>query len=204
MHVSTPRLMSVLCAPDSGLQRVIVPGHLAVHLFDRSTNERLTQTGLNDLDVSPLSAFVGGRRERQRCSDGVYSITHPQVPAIRMITDTSGDAASHLLCLRDLIQPFPATGALVVVPSRSQLMVLPLTDISSVGWLDVLAQAGRENYLRASDPISPDLYWVDGAQYQRFEQTNTNGEMVLHPPEAFRLVVQRLAQRALRRVDAVA
>jgi hypothetical protein len=196
--------MSVLSTPDNGLQRVIVPGHLAVHLVDRVTNERLTKTRLHDLDVSSLSAFVGGRRERQKSADGVFSIAHPQVPAIQMITDTSGDAASHLLCLRDLIQPFPPCGALVVVPARSQMMVLPLIDVSSVGWLDVLAQAGRQNYLRASDPISPDVYWVDGSRYERFEQTHMNGETVLHPPLAFREVVQRLAQRALRQVDAVA
>ena len=121
-----------------------------------------------------------------------------------MITDVNGDAASHLLCIRDLIQPFPPSGVLVVVPARSQLMVLPLTDISSVGWLDVLANAGRQSFLDASDPLSPDVYWVDGANYERFEQTHSAGETVLHPPPAFHAVVQRLAQRALRRVDAVA
>ncbi|MFT6142952.1 MAG: hypothetical protein ACJAZO_000299 [Myxococcota bacterium] len=204
MYNTTPRLISVLARPDNGLQRIIVPGHLAVHLIDTSTEERLTEAQLTDLAVSPLSAFVGGRRERQRSAHGIRSTTHPQVPAIRMITDISGDAASHLLCLRDLIQPFPAGGALVVVPSRSQLMALPLTDISSVGWLDVLTQAGRQSYQRARHPISPDVYWVDGSQYERFEQTNADGELILHPPLAFRAVVQRLAQRALRRVDAVA
>lgn len=204
MYTPTPRILSVLCRPDNGLQRVLVPGHLAVHLFDQTTNERLTEAHLNDLGISPISAFIGGRRERQRSALTVHSVAHPQVPAIRMITDTAGDAASHLLCLRDLIQPFPPSGALVVVPSRTQLMVLPLVDISSVGWFDVLAHAGREAYLRANDPISPDLYWVDGATYERFEQTSTNGDLEVHPPTAFRSIVQRLAQRSLRRVDAVA
>ena len=196
-------IVSVLARPDGGLERVVVPDHLVEHLFT-DTGHRVTRADLDVFQLSETQAFVRGRRRRQRHVNTTTVSHHPAVQAIRLFANDDGDAASWLTHLRDIISPFPVHGCLAMVPSRDQLMVLPLVDITSVGWLDVLVSAGQSAHNAAARPLSSRLLWVRSSGIASFHSEISLDETALHAPDGFTDAVNRLAQRALRTVDAVA
>ena len=201
MPSSSALLTPILSTPDGGLERIVVPGHLAIHLWD-AVGQRVDEAGLWRRSVTADTAFIAAQRGRSVTS--VQARSHPSAPAIRMIADIDGDAASQALSFRDLFCPFPHAGVVFVVPSRDQLLALPLVDMGSLGWMDVLANACLQAYAACEQPLSDRLFWYDGSSFQCFGRTQTSEGLVLDPPVGFGRFVQRLACRALRPVDAVA
>src|SRR5690606_2907959 len=104
----------------------------------------------------------------------------------------------------DIARPFPPNGVLVMVPANNQLMVLPLADVSSLGWMDVLVNAGLAAFHAAERPLCADLLWYDGSEFHRFTTVHTRHGVTLDPPPTFHSALRSLASRALRTVDAVA
>jgi len=189
--------------PTGGLERVLVPGQLAEQLVG-ADGRRVSADVLDRSGVTASQAFVHGRRRRQRQRRGIIRTAHHAVPAILMMATEAGDAASWLPHLRDIVRPFPVHGCLAVAPSPCMLMVLPMVDITSVGWLDVLVHAGRNAYQQSQHPLCPHLLWVHPGGIDAFHGHATRTEVSLVPPDGFPEAVQRLAQRAMRTVDAVA
>ena len=197
-------ISAVIEKPDGGLEHVLVDNTLAVHLYDDETRLRVDADQLSALRVTDAAAFIAARRRRQARLLGARIAQHAAAPAIQLVSSEEGDAANLLLCLRDIVRPFPPNGVLVMVPAANQLMVLPLVDLASLGWMDVLVNAGHTAFRTADRPFSTDLFWYDGSDFATFSQEMTEVGIRLDPPPGFRTALRSLASRALRTVDAVA
>jgi hypothetical protein len=104
-----------------------------------------------------------------------------------------GDAydASRALLLETLLPEFVERGYFVALPSRDELLVLPVTKeaILNVGWMKVLAD---RNYKSAPYSISDEVYWVRGGGWLRFPMELREQRLSITPPPEFLGILDEL------------
>jgi hypothetical protein len=104
-----------------------------------------------------------------------------------------GDAydASRALLLETLLPGFEERGYFVALPSRDELLVLPVTKeaIVNVGWLKALAD---RNAKAAPYAISDEVYWVRGGAWLRFPIELRDEQLSITPPPEFLGILDEL------------
>jgi len=190
-----------LVPPGTPLSRPLVVGqlHIAVELhadgevtpIDRPTLDRLGIT-LDDA-FEQAAHWLSGQRE----GDELREVD--TVPGMWFLSCDDGAAGVRLAELADRMQPLG--GILAGVPSRNQLLVVPVERMHSVEALRVMASAVGAAFDNASDPVSDQLFWHDGSTWHAVElQRELGGDVTVLPPSAFFDRVRQVASMEMVRV----
>jgi hypothetical protein len=100
--------------------------------------------------------------------------------------------SSRALLLDSLLPDGREDGYFVAVPSRDQLLVLPVSR-RSFAFVFLLKQLCERNFKSAPYPISADVFWVRDEKWHLFRVDVRGEQVVLEPPEEFHEILQRLA-----------
>jgi hypothetical protein len=99
-----------------------------------------------------------------------------------------GLAASRMLLLPQLLEPWPLEGVVIAAPSPSRLLVAPLEEAEDLKALPSLLKVASLHAGVDPDPLVSHAYWFDGAAYRPLAMNG--GELVL--PAAFIAAINRL------------
>jgi hypothetical protein len=95
------------------------------------------------------------------------------------------------MLLDDLLPAGRGDGFFVAVPTRDQLLVLPVTK-EALGFIHLVKVLTARNFKSAPYPISAEVYWVRGGRWRPFQVDFDGERVVLGPPEEFAEVLERL------------
>src|SRR5207244_3438044 len=104
-----------------------------------------------------------------------------------------GDAYdSSRALLLDTLQPEGAAdGFFVAIPSRDELLVLPVTT-HSLGQVPLLKQLAEKQFHSAPYAISDDIYWIHHGTWYLFQIELGKDQVTVTPPPEFLEVLQRV------------
>lgn len=99
---------------------------------------------------------------------------------------STGDAydATRALIIDDLKPGLPEPGCLLAIPSRDELLVLPLTP-EALPHVHLLALLAEKNFRSAPYSVSDRVYWVRQGIWMNFPMQVRGEEIVVKPPEEF-------------------
>jgi hypothetical protein len=105
-----------------------------------------------------------------------------------------GDAydSSRALLLDRLLPETVPDGCLVAIPSRDELLVLPLT-AAGLPQIPALKAIAEKSYKSAPYSISEEIYWIRGGQWFLFAVEIKGDNFTVSPPPDFLEVLQRIA-----------
>lgn len=114
-----------------------------------------------------------------------------------MMTCTIGDAydSSRALLLDTLVPAGASDGCFVGLPSRDQLLVLPVTG-ASLNFIHVLKVLVDKSFKNLPYPISNQVFWVRGGVWCRFPIEIKGNRVTITPPDEFNEVLERLGPPA--------
>jgi hypothetical protein len=99
--------------------------------------------------------------------------------------------SSRALLLGALLPQGSADGWFVALPSRDQLLVLPVDD-SALAFVHVMKIVSDRNYKSAPYPISDEVYWVHDGAWHVFRIKVEGEKVTLEPPPEFLDVLKRI------------
>ncbi|MBT3218748.1 MAG: hypothetical protein HN348_06620 [Proteobacteria bacterium] len=105
--------------------------------------------------------------------------------------------AERLLLASELFANWPMGGLLACVPDNQQLLLVPLHAIAAVEILDVLVNSAQYLAGSSEDPLSNQVFWTDGGEWEHLHVCTTSGSIDLFPPENFLRAIERLAAMQL-------
>jgi hypothetical protein len=108
-----------------------------------------------------------------------------------------GLSASRILNLRDFINPWPAGGVLVAVPTPDQLLAVPLNTNEAMHVIPILVNAAQAAAQAASNPLTDQLFWHDGTELLHIAVVHTASTVRLDPPQAFLDALESLTANAV-------
>jgi hypothetical protein len=141
-------------------------------------------------------------RPAQEWLDKAVENLHARTPAdclqlldpesgIRMCTVGDAYDSSRVLLLDRLLPESRANGCFIALPSRDQLLILPVTreSLASVHLMKLLAD---KNYHTAPYAISDNVFWVRNGTWLSFSIQIRGREATLSPPAEFAEVLEKL------------
>src|SRR5919201_6167038 len=100
---------------------------------------------------------------------------------------------SNAMWLDERIAITPENGALVGVPTRHLLVVLPIRDVNAVKAVGGMHASNRRIFEEGPGSISSDLYWWRERTFTLFPIDASVQPMRVHPPDGFVDMLNRLA-----------
>jgi hypothetical protein len=128
---------------------------------------------------------------RQRTPEDCFASVHE---ASGMLLCSVADAydSSRALLLDVLLPEASRFGCLVAIPSRDELLVLPLT-ARSLPYLHLMKVLAEKNYRTAPYAISDEVFWVRHGVWRHFPIEVRPKELVVRPPPEFTALLDELA-----------
>jgi len=151
------------------------------------TAEMLTEWNLSLEDTLQLAVWNLRRLTHQSQWEAI-----PTVNGLYGYNALDGLSASRMLCLDTLLRPWPMEGVLISAPTPNQLLVVPLTDIEALNALRVLVLAGDTAVRVGTNPLSNQVFWFDGAQWEIITVEHMDESVELHPSPRFVEALERL------------
>ena len=188
------RVLPRVQRPD-GHGVVLVPDQLVIRMVAEAPDGlRL----LDDRDLRTLKATeaellpVALDNLRRRSGGDAW---HPLKAVDGMLVLVAGDgqAASRMLILRDLLDPWPLGGVLVAVPTPEQLLVVPMNDLSHLSAFQVLVQSGNVAVQLGRASVTDQVFWFDGTSWAHIAVNRHGDEVDVLPPPGFLAMVEKLA-----------
>jgi len=147
--------------------------------------------------TEPMIAASGkpGEEWLQRALANLRKRTPPD--CLQSIHDESGmmmcnvaDAydSSRALLLEDLLPSDYPNGCLIALPSRDQLLALPV-DRGALAFAHLMKVLAERNYRSAPYAISEDVFWVREGVWRVFPMDVQGDKVTLQPPEEFMDIV---------------
>jgi len=129
---------------------------------------------------------------RGRTLPEVFQVIHEDSG---MLLCNVGDAydASRALIVDELLPEYRATGYFVAVPSRDELMVLPVTP-RGLAHLHLLKLLAEKSYKSVPYPISAEVFWVRDRSWLVFPISIQKDEVTIRPPPEFSPLLASLGQ----------
>ncbi|MCO4746085.1 MAG: hypothetical protein KC912_14915 [Proteobacteria bacterium] len=185
--------------PDAAQTGLCVTPELGVELVLRDGGDPIvvTHEHLLDWGVSPVTAAaIAVENLRTIADDDIDWLELPQAPFLYALYAEDGDAASRLLVLEDLID-VPLSGVLVAVPTRGQLICLPLTHYEVLDDLPAMV-IGAQLAARANrNALSTQLFFFDGKSWTTLAVEDTPGEAQIYPSPGFAAALEVLVSQSL-------
>ncbi len=193
------RILPHIQRPGAGPGIELVPGQISVGLIlDGPAGSRVVgYRDMSDWRSSPETLVpMAVENLRLRSSqEGWYPLR--AVPGMQVYLAGDGHAASRLLLLRELIDPWPLGGVLVAVPTPDQLLAVPLDTLENLALVQVLVQSGQLAHSLGHEPVSDQVFWHDGAQYAHVQVTHGEDTVEVMPPPGFLRMIEKLASLQL-------
>jgi hypothetical protein len=151
------------------------------------TEEMVTQSG--QPGESWLEKAIANLRQRTQgdCLEVV-----DEDSGIRLCSTGDAYDAARVLLLDHLLPETQEFGCFVSVPSRDELLVLPVS-ARAMAFVHLLKVLAEKNFKSAPYPISDEVFWVRAGTWCRFPVEVRNQQVVVTPPQEFLPVFQRLA-----------
>jgi hypothetical protein len=103
-----------------------------------------------------------------------------------------GLSSSRLLCTQDLVRPWPFEGILVAVPTRDQLLVLPMDSVNVLQAMRIMVLAGETARQNGTRPLSNQLFWFDGDEWEVIAVRHANDQIEIQPSPRFMNALERI------------
>ncbi|MBY0521870.1 MAG: hypothetical protein K2R98_00640 [Gemmataceae bacterium] len=125
---------------------------------------------------------------RARSEDDSLEVVHEESG---MLLCNVGDAydSSRAMILDTLLPEVGPEGYFVAIPSRDQLMVLPVRK-DSLPFIHVMKLLVEKDFKTAPYPISDDVFWVRDGNWRLFGIDVQGQKVTLQPPEDFMEVLE--------------
>lgn len=94
-------------------------------------------------------------------------------------------AASHALLLHEYLQPEPAYGTLVAVPTRHVMVVRPIEDATAIRALHAMLYFVPGLYEQGPGSIVPHVYWHRHGVFTRLPFQKKGEQITFSPPASF-------------------
>jgi hypothetical protein len=120
---------------------------------------------------------------RARTPDDCFEQVHEESGLLLCCVGDAYDSSRALLVESVRTGEHPA-GFLVAVPSRDELLVLPV-EAQALPHLHLLKVLADKNYHSAPYPISNEVYWIHRGSWRRFPIEMRQDKVVIQPPEDF-------------------
>lgn len=190
-----PRLFPLLGPPSEGPGLPLVPDQMNVVLCIEEAGgfRPVTDDELLGWD-QPFAELVNGAiwKLRRDSHDGQL-LTVDTVPGMRLCSATDGLNAARLLCLSDLVRPWPLEGVIVACPRQDQLMLVPLDGLAALPALRVLMSAAQDSHNHAEHGLSDQLFWSeDGTVWEHVSVVYGEHRIDMDPGPRFMAALERL------------
>lgn len=119
------------------------------------------------------------------------------VPGLFKVHTPDGLAASRLLCLGDLLRPWPFQGAVVGCPTPDQLWVVPLEGLRALPAMRAQLYATWRDAHRSAHRLSDQLYWIRDGHCTLLPVQNGPGGVSVRPPADFTDAIHQLTMLGL-------
>jgi hypothetical protein len=203
--MSVPLRLTMTTSPRE-VSRVVVSGQLYATVALQQGEEvvPLRRPDLEVLDATPVEAWRRAEALVRRTTLRRDLLPVDTLPGLFQLTAGDGLAASRLPLLPELLAPVPFGGLLAAVPTASELFVVPVGSSASLDALQTLAITATHAHETAERPLSPHLFWYDGARWRCLRVQVDGEEITVRPPAAFLEALRQLAAMDLVRVAAEA
>lgn len=103
-----------------------------------------------------------------------------------LLVGTVGDAydAARALLVEEMLGDKANLGVFIAVPSRDQLLVLPVSK-EALAQVHIVKLLAVDDHKKAPYAISDEVYWVRGGEWRLFPIAIKNQEVTLTPPPEF-------------------
>ncbi|HEV3238345.1 MAG TPA: hypothetical protein VGZ25_15240 [Gemmataceae bacterium] len=148
------------------------------------TMSYVTEEMVNSSERSPDEWFDAAVANlRKRTKPDILEVVHAESGLSLCSTGDAYDATRALI-LNDLKPDLPEPGCLVAIPSRDELLVLPLT-AQALPHVHLLSLLAEKNYRSAPYSVSDKVYWVRQNRWLIFPMHVRGEEIVVKPPAEF-------------------
>lgn len=127
---------------------------------------------------------------RERTPEDCFSVVHEESGMLLCAVADAYDSSRALL-LDSLLPETFEHGCLVGLPSRDEMLVLPITG-ESLPYLHLMKLLAEKNYKTAPYAISSEVFWVHQGVWRHFPIEMRGTELVVRPPPEFVEVFERL------------
>ena len=169
---------------DLGL---VVDSEHSVHYVHEEDLERWA-VGFDDL----FPAAMGNLRRR---SSAAAWMTFDQAPGVLLYVSGDSYDAARMLVLRELLNPWPAEGAIVGVPFRDQLMCVRFDGIDALKAIQGMIPVLKGAHDTESYKISDQLFWFDGESWEPIGVKYEKGNLAIQPGARFTGALERFARK---------
>jgi hypothetical protein len=128
---------------------------------------------------------------RARTPDDCFTTIHEESGMLLCSVADAYDSSRALL-LDDLLADTSERGCLVALPSRDELLVLPIS-APALPYLHLMKVLAEKNYKTAPYAISDDVYWVHQGTWRLLPIEMRGNDLVLRPPPEFIEILDELA-----------
>jgi hypothetical protein len=127
---------------------------------------------------------------RGRTEAAPFQVIHEE-SGLRMCNVADAYDSSRVLLLDELLPEGKPFGWFVSLPSRDQLLVLPV-DRHALVFVHLMKVLSDRNYKSAPYAISPEIFWLHEGQWLPFRIDIEGERVVLEPPKEFSAVMEEL------------
>ncbi|MFK7929364.1 MAG: hypothetical protein AB8H79_14310 [Myxococcota bacterium] len=195
------RFVPVLVSPDHYPSMPFVHGHLHVALADA---EDPACEPLDDTQAAALPrSFIDTCHRsiwgfRGRCSP--LELESEERRGLWTIRSADGVAASRILCIQDLIRPWPLEGVLIACDDANTLLIAPLEGLSAIAAVRSLLHRPR-----VKQGLSDQLFWADdNGRWRHVSVVHTDHGAEIGDEPSFLAALERLTAVELVAVAAEA
>jgi hypothetical protein len=137
-------------------------------------------------DLALANVRAEGRLEREDA--------HSDIGTLIVLRGSSYFAASHALLLDDYLEPTPRHGALVAIPNRHEVFVVPITGARVTRAIPALSMMARDAFTRGPGSITSSVFWrrADGT-FERVADVGENGRARMISSKDFDDLMNRLS-----------
>jgi hypothetical protein len=128
---------------------------------------------------------------RRRTPEDCFTTIHEESGMLLCSVADAYDSSRALL-LDSLLPETFDLGCLVALPSRDELLVLPIA-VRSLPCLHLMKVLAEKNYKTAPYAITDEVFWVHQGTWRPFPMEIRNNDLAIRPPPEFIEVLQQLA-----------
>ena len=188
------QLMPIIEPNQTGLSAELIPDQLyvAVGWISHEGITRVTQSHLQTWDTQfhvVLEISQWNLRRKTPAQGWTDIVT---VEGLSAYVAKEGLSSSRVLCLQDLVRPWPFEGVLVAMPTRDQLLVLPLDRLDVLQSMRIMVLAGDTARENGTHPLSDQLFWFDGEQWEWIQVRHVHNQIEIQPSSRFMDALERI------------
>lgn len=179
---------------SEAVHKVLAPGLVLALVIDLP--KKVMSVKRDDLTVWGLTedlAWSAGRENSKHEGFELVPQARPDGTELFFLIGDSLYVTSHALWLNERVTIDLENGALIGVPTRHLLVVLPVRNVRVVQAVPGLWAATKTTFDEGRGSISPDLYWWRHGTFTLFPIDASSQPIKVQPPDGFVEVLNRLA-----------